>query len=232
MVDQPGWHPQEARHRAIEQQHWRAQNRVAARTLWFSIFAVLASAASAYFAYFALSASHRAADAAIDQANISRDSEHRQLRAYVYTTVTNPLPNLSPGVQNSFSVDIINGGLTPAYNALARLRTKFIPLPFTKIEDQNQDQPADRLDFSHSSGDYLFREHTYHTYGRPVTLDPAQATAVGKREAIVVFWGDILYKDVFGCSHHTNFCAKYTPDGVYGCPEHNDLDSVDGCRKD
>ena len=40
----------------------------------------------------------------------ARESEARQLRAYVYTRITNPPPRFEVGFANRFSVDFINGG--------------------------------------------------------------------------------------------------------------------------
>ena len=45
---------------------------------------------------------------------VARDSEKRQLRAYVY--VIPAISNFIPGQHPVISFDIKNGGLTPAYN--------------------------------------------------------------------------------------------------------------------
>ena len=79
-----GWHAEEREHRRQERRFWNAY-------IGLSIFTVIGALLSAFFAYRAYDASTRAvveakrqANAAEAQIDVARDTEHRQLRAYLH----------------------------------------------------------------------------------------------------------------------------------------------------
>lgn len=225
---------EEMQHRQAERYHWRVQNTVAPVALCMSFVAVLAGIASAIFANGALIASQTAAKAARDQADAARETEARQLRAYVYPVTTKSLQGLSADVEIKLSVNFINGGETPAYRAAYRLHRDVLTFPVERPVETYHAQ-ANLLETLRSN--YLFKDRTISLEAPPLILTREQAQAIKEDKAMVVFWGEFVYTDVFKCRHHANFCEYYgTRNGntvaSFNCPTHNDTDDPSKCEAD
>src|SRR5258708_2114989 len=108
----PGWHAEEREHR-------RQERRFRNAYICLSIFTVVGALLSAFFAYRAYDASTRAvveakrqANAAEVQIDVARDTEHRQLRAYLHI---NHGPITVSDNTASAEIRIAHSGQTPAY---------------------------------------------------------------------------------------------------------------------
>lgn len=170
-------------------------------------------------------------DPIAEQAKVLTDTESRQLRAYVYSVITRFSPNLQPNAENIFSVRFVNGGATPAYIAAYELNGEFIAMPFNSVKLNEKESFSDGW-----PGSYLFKEHVSEYNSVPLLLSQDQIDAVKGGRGGIFFLGHIIYKDVFGCRHHTNFCMGYfsqrgAPPGTYDCISHNDVDAPDQCGK-
>lgn len=171
------------------------------------------------------------------QAEVASDSETKQLRAYVFTTIITPLNDFFPNVEHRYAVMFANGGATPAYDLASGLHARFISIPSPQsIEEYGGPAVTPK---NAILGDYLFKEHTQKFNSMPVTLTPAESNAVRDGKAGIFFWGEIIYRDIFRCQHHTNFCvglwaqrAGVDAPAEYQCPIHNDVDDPNKCDKD
>lgn len=162
---------------------------------------------------------------------ISRDTEKRQLRAYIYTVPA--IANLAPGQRPIVSITVKNGGLTPAYNINAALNALVLEHP--------QKGPISRIgakpDPTHPTPDgvgaFVFQDHDMELVLPPAatpTIGPDifQSIIDGTQKRLYV-WGRLQYLDAFHEQHYLNFC--FTIDGesvklgkVHHCPDYNDAD--------
>ena len=161
------------------------------------------------------------------QACVTRDTERRQLRAYIAVDI--PDHALSPPInQPTLHLNIRNTGQTPA------LRVEHV----TGIDIRPYPLPRDN-DFSIGPVTTLPEPVTVFpgnlaVFGiseipkRPFT--PAQSTEVqiGNTKRLYI-WGTVNYSDVFENSHYTNFCFSIdgiaqlaTPYHFEACDQHND----------
>jgi hypothetical protein len=108
----PGWHADEREHRRRERKFWTAYIALTALT-------VVGAFVGAFFAYGAYVASKQAvaeakrqANAAEFQIDVARDTEHRQLRAYLHI---NHGPITVSDNTASAEIRISHSGQTPAY---------------------------------------------------------------------------------------------------------------------
>lgn len=172
-----------------------------------------------------------------EQARVAVDSESKQLRAYVFSVITNFVPSLQPNIQTTATIRFVNGGATPAYVFWYKLYYGYMDMPFTI---DKFDTPASEIPPNIAQGwprDYLFKEHVGEYGSLPLSLTQDQINGVNKGRGGVFFWGEIRYKDIFGCKHHTNFCEAYfaqrgMPVNIYRCVAHNDVDDPDKCEKE
>jgi hypothetical protein len=226
-TDNRGWHPQEQHHRRVERRYWSRQNIVSAITLIFSLVAVGASGASAFFAWGAMKAAR-------DQVATARETEAHQLRAYVYTVITNAIPSLVVGAENFFSVNFINGGATPAYEPIGELSWGVVELPLTKPIEQYSQQHTTFL--TGPPGFYLFKDRTSPlSSNSALVLHEEQIAAIRNNQAVIYFLGRITYRDIFGCHRHTAFCTYYAMTAgrivPRDCPSYNDVDNPNICER-
>jgi hypothetical protein len=168
-------------------------------------------------------------------ADIAREAEAHQLRAYVYSVVTSPLPKLVATAENFFAVNFINGGETPAYDPGGELSWGYLPMPITKPLEQFTKQNTTTL--QRPAGFYLFKDRTdLLTSNIALILSEEQIDYVKQGRAIIYFMGQIIYKDIFSCRRHTRFCVYYAVnDGreiPRDCPTYNDVDDPNKCDKD
>jgi len=115
-----GWHADERQHRRHERYYWGT-------IIFLTVLAVAGAGASAIFAY-------RAADAALGQVGVAKDTEQRQLRAYLHISHG---PMQFSDSSASAEVWISHSGQTPAYKIKlsADILVGHFPLP--AAEDLN-----------------------------------------------------------------------------------------------
>jgi hypothetical protein len=116
-----GWHADEREHRRREGTFWKAYIVLTALT-------VIGVFVSAIFAYGAYVATKRQANAAETQIDVARDTEHRQLRAYLHI---NHGPITVSENTASAEIRISHSGQTPAYKIIleADIEVGHFPLP-------------------------------------------------------------------------------------------------------
>jgi hypothetical protein len=83
-----GHHAGDEAHKAAERKYWGRQNWVAGLGLLFSVLTFIVAIAAAYIARLAFLEAKRQANAAESQIRIARDTEERQLRAYLIVRPT------------------------------------------------------------------------------------------------------------------------------------------------
>jgi hypothetical protein len=148
-------------------------------------------------------AASRAADAATRQAEISGDTEKRQLRAYVYVS-PGPIKNFGTGnPEGNVTVSMI--GQTPAYHVELVTSTGTLPFPFKG--DLEKEAPAIEVTVQ----SILFpttHVHNFATLQYIPNPEQLQILKLGQIARIYV-WGHVNYKDAFRERHHVLFCFHY-----------------------
>jgi hypothetical protein len=168
------------------------------------------------------------------QVSIARDTEQRQLRAYVGTFVPKDLLSIDANRYVTLRLRMKNYGLTPANEIeyLAGINLRDYPL-------------SDRTDFSipqpttSPSKITLFSGELEEQQIQAVTkfgLSPQNLDDLRFKRQVLLIWGTLKYRDTFGCRHFTNFCIGVAGDvqGVFTnetCDRHTDTDSGDQCNK-
>jgi len=178
----------------------------------------------------------RTANAAAEQASVAREREQAELRAYVYSTINSGNPSFETGANNHFTATFFNDGETPAYVERAGLNWGIEPLGWHFPPDG---YPKEMPPYSQSpSGAYVYKGHTEPlTSSKSLIVSAEHSAALKAGHAAIVFYGTMLYRDVFGCRHFANFCMIYIT-GADGtevpniCGSHNDVDTTKECRKD
>ena len=174
-----------------------------------------------------------------------RDQEKRQLRAYIGIIddiiLTCPLcDTANPGkpirltikdiFANKISIQLQNGGLTPAYNGIVNAGAWQVSYGQGLPKDFNYPYiPVPPTDFilpSLNGIGYLNpgeKSPVMVEIGAPII----QAIIQARRHIIsLYFYGEVDYDDVFNVRRRTPFCAEYIPDdnprAITGsCPGHN-----------
>jgi hypothetical protein len=121
----------ENEHRALERRHW-------GRTTAFTLIAAIAAVGAAIVACLAYietakqaTDARRQAKAAEDQVEVARDTEWRQLRAYVFLDPGHMVlsPRYLPNEPPSGLYQLKNFGTTPAYGLIISSTTAIVPWP-------------------------------------------------------------------------------------------------------
>jgi hypothetical protein len=156
------------------------------------------------------------------QAAISRDTERRQLRAYVGIT---PADVEASGDQYTFTIVRKNYGLTPAYNMLIVQFQDVIHIgaPVPMIVPSNLQQGITDTPTLFPS-----MEVPYHIRGNPLSKQQSDLVRDGK-EYQLIYYGILWYDDAFGAKHYTRFCylfkgASMASKDAEACLGHNNSD--------
>jgi hypothetical protein len=177
--------------------------------------------------------------ASADQIEIMRDTEHRQLRAYVGM---NPGDVEDFGVSGKQKIRFIrkNFGSTPAYDVgFSKLGFSIIkigdPIDFGMtgcvgpgIPGQITMFPTTELPWIITLGDT--KNVTQQSADRLVGLfTNAELQLVKSGDRQFVYWGTACYRDAFNKPHFTNYCWMYkgasmTARDAEACLTHNDSD--------
>lgn len=178
----------------------------------------------------------KAANAATAQASIAGERERSELRAYVYTVTDHQLPSFEPGAVNYFSATFSNDGETPAYVESDRLLWGVVSLPWSTPPDQF---PTDMAPYDTAAiVKYVYKGHSDSIKSnKALVINNEQSVALKEGKAAVAFYGQMVYRDVFGCRHFADFCAVYikgvdVPETEIDCVTHNGVDTAKECRKD
>jgi hypothetical protein len=179
------------------------------RSSWLERFAVI-------FAFFAFSATAY-------QGWISRDTEHRQLRAYV-GLVPGDVENFGDLAKQRFTFVRKNYGLTPAYDLVVSQFGESVIVYGQPIPVISPNPPPDIL----RGNVTLFPsgELPMHLIGVGISKDMIDKF-MSDDNFRFVYTGTVKYRDAFDNTHFTNFCWMYkrnamTAKDVDWCQGYND----------
>ncbi|SFQ30365.1 hypothetical protein SAMN05216330_12433 [Bradyrhizobium sp. Ghvi] len=219
-----GWHAEEREHRRQERRFWGAY-------IGLTILIVIGAFLSALFAYKAYVASTQAVAEARRQANageaqieVARDTEHRQLRAYLHIGHG---PMTVSSNTASAEIRIHHSGQTPAYKIKleADIQVGHFPLPdIEKLSLPTGGIP--KYEFGALYGTDPIKQ----TISMPQNSD--DAIEIQKRShdrlagGLQVFYlfGRVTYQDIFGKEWPYEFCYSFDP-------VNNTEGSERGCEK-
>ncbi|MDB4971566.1 MAG: hypothetical protein JWN44_7255 [Myxococcales bacterium] len=148
-----------------------------------------------------------------------------QMRAYLSVGVGNgTYQERERGFYFDVRPVLLNSGNTPAHKVGFRVAAEILPVP---LPDHFTFPLPDQID----GGLVLGPGARFDLFGRVpnfVPDDEVVAIKKGHNRAVYI-WGKIVYEDVFGAKHHTNFCQQIIwleNVGVYGIYQHrhNDAD--------
>jgi hypothetical protein len=161
-------------------------------------FAVVAALAAGFAAFYT---AHQVRIAE-QQMGVARDTEHRQLRAYVFGNseypFSSPTPQLREGELLRYKWHIKNYGLTPAYRVLARAEIFFAA---STPEELPELIAPDTDTFVLAPG-----ATTYVSSPDPYRLSKRDSQDLAKGVKRVSFRGRIDYADTFGSHHFSTMC--------------------------
>jgi hypothetical protein len=207
----PGWHAEERDHRRRERKFWNAY-------IGLTIPIVVGALLSAFFAYRAydttvqaLVEAKRQANAAEAQIDVARDTEHRQLRAYLHI---NHGPITVSENTASAEIRISHSGQTPAYKIKleADIQVGHFPLP----ETEKLSLPTAGLP-THEFGALYGVEPIRQTIAMPQNSNDAIEIQKRSRDRLAgglqVFYlfGRVRYQDIFGNERPYDFCYSFDP---------------------
>jgi hypothetical protein len=169
------------------------------------------------------------------QVFVSRDTERRQLRAYLGVSKIEmhccALPDIEQGITREIrkviTVVIKNGGQTPASDV--RLRGGQFEYPFDSLFPANLDFDMPISNARPTAAPQTEgSEYLLPGEEKPFSI-PAAALAIMRtqeRLSRVIIYGHVEGTDVFGDRHVTDFCKIYSFDfdgteNFTGCPGHN-----------
>jgi len=222
----PGWHAEEREHRRQERWFWKAY-------IGLTVPIVIGAVLSAFFAYGAYNASTRAVDEAKRQANaaeaqidVARDTEHRQLRAYLHISHG---PMIVSDNTASAEIRISHSGQTPAYKIKleADILVGHFPLP----DSEKLSLPTGGIP-KYEYGALYGNEPIKQTISMPQNSNDAVEIQKRSRDRLAgglqVFYlfGRVLYQDIFGNEWPYEFCFSFDPlndkeGSERGCEKYN-----------
>lgn len=222
----PGWHADERKHRQQERKFWNAY-------IGLTILIVTGAFLSAFFAYKAYVAStqavaeaQRQTNAAEAQIDVARDTEHRQLRAYLHISHG---PMTVSDSTASAEIRIYHSGQTPAYKIklVADIQVGHFPLPDT----ERLSLPTGGIP-KYEFGALYGTEPIKQTISMPQNSNDAIEIQKRSRDRLAgglqVFYlfGRVTYQDIFGKEWPYEFCYSFDPlndkeGSEQGCEKYN-----------
>jgi hypothetical protein len=153
---------------------------------------------------------------------IAKDTEVRQLRAYVDISSSPPIHLTNDRIEFRFD----NFGQTPASHIKIFTSWEFAPanenLPKDfKFPDKLECPEAHNVILGDST---LFPKNSLRWQRLHCPGDLEKIMQAQRSELSAFFYGHIDYVDVFRKSRRTNFCYFLTADGAYHCDRNNELD--------
>jgi hypothetical protein len=221
-----GWHVEEREHRRQERRFWNAYISL---TVLIAIGAFL----SAFFAYRAYDASTRAvveakrqANAAETQIDVARDTEHRQLRAYLH--ISHGPITVSDNTASA-EIRISHSGQTPAYKI--KLEADIQVGHFLLPDTEKLSLPTGGIPI-YEFGALYGNEPIKQTISMPQNSNDAieiqkrsRDRLAGGLQAFYLF-GRVRYQDIFGNEWPYEFCFSFDPlnnkeGSERGCEKYN-----------
>jgi hypothetical protein len=195
---------EQQKHRAIEREHWAREQRHNWRVIVFSAATATAAIVAAVIAWFAYSEAWRQAAAAWEQVKISRDTEERQIRAYlgVFAGAIEP-QHSDEGDAIGVRVTIRNAGTTPAYDERSWIAVRItaptaVPFIFPpNLDDRPKSVVGPNTDFDLDVG---------------FATTPEIIQLVHDNKAKIFVWGRGEYRDAFG---HDRFLVFRMTNGSF-----------------
>jgi Na+-transporting methylmalonyl-CoA/oxaloacetate decarboxylase gamma subunit len=219
---------------------------VLAVTAVFAFLAAGAAGVSAWIFSGQLGEMHHASIDTADLVKTARETEERQLRAYLsivgdihircYSCNYDKFGPLSLAPQyildNTITYNIQNGGQTPAYNAY--IEDSYYYTSYEGQLPKNFTYPmikgTDHFAGVSPSAEYsigMFNSHETAPSPSPLQQSVVDLIGQARRHSITLFYyGDIRYTDIFQKPRITPFCFQYLPDlpsdeQFANCEEHN-----------
>jgi hypothetical protein len=139
-----------------------------------------------------------------------KDAARNQLRAHI---VVKPeqLPTLEEGKQPRLRGSYYNIGRTPAYDEGSTAHILVAEYPMTRtLTDEECDKEQTTLKRKNK---WFVGKIPHPETIRDEPFNDSEIEAIQKGQAAVYFYGRICYADIFGESHHTDFCLYWRWDG-------------------
>jgi hypothetical protein len=214
-----GWHAEERRHRRRERTFWNTY-------IFLTILTASGALLSALFAYRAFDAARRQAIAAETQIDVARDTEHRQLRAYLHIGHG---PMTVNGNTAGAELRIFHSGQTPAYKIKleADIQVGHFPLP----DAEKLSLPTGGMP-KYEFGALYGTDPTKQTISMPQNSNDAieiqrrsHDRLAGGLQVFYLF-GRVTYQDIFGREWPYEFCYGFDPinnaeGSERGCEKYN-----------
>ncbi len=246
--DYEAWYPDQNKYESDESNYWRRQNVIAGLGLIINVLTFIGAVVGIYIAFNAFQASNRAvteakrqADEARRQANtaeaqilVAKETEIKQLRAYVMLDLSQSI-KITPG---NLTINIENFGETPAQNVHMYGYWEFVPY--------GEDLPQD-FSFPDRPPPCAGPDGQKINPGVPILppKNPIGASSYhcpevleqiikSERKEINAFqYGHIEYTDIFGEHRRTNFCFLYYHplQMAFLCDRHNEMDPQESAEQ-
>ena len=164
-----------------------------------------------------------------EQVAIAKDTEKRQLRAYVVALPT--IKDFRPGMKPVFGVELSNGGQTPAYDFSAALNIKVDEFPQKAPLAGTGYKPGPVTPHGEGWGDFAYQSHKLDLSAmstQVLTQSDFDGVMKGTAQRLYI-WGRAEYADAFGERHYVNFCVSLDGESLresrsHRCKDGNDAD--------
>ena len=226
-----GWHADEKAHKLEERRFWRFQRITGAITLLFSFIAAAGAVSAVGIAYNAFIASTAAVGEAKRQADVAKDTEIRQLRAYL-SVAHGPIQ----ATDSDVAVDILifHAGGTPAYRIRldAMIEVGSYLLNQTKLTNPDV-PPGTRIGIPRYQYAALYSGSAPIKQAIKMAQPASEAIRLVKnsdylRGQIYAYYmhGRVRYMDIFNAEHAYDFCFVFRGNLGFegseeGCEQYN-----------
>jgi hypothetical protein len=197
------WSEEERNHRVTEQKYWR-------RTFWLSLVALIVAGVAGIIAGLAFNEARRQANAAEDQILIAKDTEERQLRAYLIIGGFRKVENFEAKARPKVTVTLENVGQTPVYDATWLSGIQPLDYPFTSegpapLSVPECSKTLKRSDIQH----WFFGKNRDVTKEADDPLTEPEMDALKAGKSAIVFAGRVCYLDIFNKVRRIDFCLYW-----------------------
>jgi len=200
--EQEHWNSEEREHHLNERLYW-------ARSFRLTVATTVAAIAAAIFAGFALMASwgslqesRRQATAAEDQVAVAKDTEQRQLRAYLIVRATK-IDNFFQGGKAQVDGTFENLGQTPVYEATWFTGINVFEYPKAR---ELQNKSCDEIMSLDENNRWFFGKQAGPLKDRDETFSENEISSIQNGSAAIYFHGRVCYQDIFKIVRKTDFC--------------------------
>jgi hypothetical protein len=221
-------HATQERHRAAERSHWAHERRHNRVITAFSIVAAAAAVAAAVIASWAYvqtrrqaDEAKRQADAAMDQILVAKDTEERQLRAYVVVRAQEKIDNFFVGGKAHVQGILDNVGQTPVYNSNVLSGVGVLDYP---LKGPLAFAPCNLIMATPDARRHFFGKETYPGKDRDTPFTEEETTKIKGGSSAIYYYGKVCYTDIFQKVRHTEFCIFWNWSG-------NDISGAQYCEQ-